>query len=105
MRPLRYLNGRTPSPVPAEARHLHHSLVQMVGILRKMQFGTQPLDEAKRRREYLRLEIYIWLKTAPPGICSGGAVAFPCDLKLVGAQHASAGAPTTSNLPTMEGCG
>src|SRR5260370_27072968 len=22
MRPLRYLNGRTPSPVPAEARHL-----------------------------------------------------------------------------------
>jgi hypothetical protein len=28
---------------------LHHSLVQMVGILRKMQFGTQPLDEAKRR--------------------------------------------------------
>src|ERR1039457_2163068 len=24
MRPLRYLNGRTPSPVPAEARHPCH---------------------------------------------------------------------------------
>src|SRR5438270_13986427 len=33
MRPLRYLNGRTPSPVPAEARYTYNALGQRVDKL------------------------------------------------------------------------
>jgi hypothetical protein len=32
MRPLRYLNGRTPSPVPAEARQILGMAIKFAGL-------------------------------------------------------------------------
>src|SRR5580700_4561408 len=64
MRPLRYLNGRTPSPVPAEARHLIASIIRtgkvphIVRAIRMVPRGKQAGMESVNLRGMVKVDPY-----------------------------------------------